>query len=529
MATPGPTRERYDAIVVGAGIGGLVTAAYLAQAGKRVCVLDQHYVAGGNATVFHRVKKYEFDVGIHYIGDCEKSGAIPRILQGAGVEGVEFSEMDPDGFDIFRMPGLEFRTPKGLDRYRDRLVETFPAERKGIDKYCKIARGMWDQMRRVGGPPSKPMELMMFPFKAPTVTRWANATMRDVFDHCTKNPELRAVLYGFWGIHAVPPSRCSAMLHLMALMHYLKGAYYPKGGGQVMSDALVDRIHKHDGEVVLRRAVTEILVEDRRAVGVRTDKGETLRADLIVSNADLKKTILELLPRDALPEKYVARVDRFRMGLPLFVAYCATTLDLRTTGLGNNNIHIFPSIDFESIYKQVRAGKFSEGHYLYVTSASLKDPTNPRLCPPGEQNFQVMTIVPPDHAVWRANGPDDHKKAEYKEVKERYLEEILEATERQLIPGLRDSLTWREAATPISHERFVQSSGGTSYGIECSVDQFGARRPGYRAPVENLYLCGASTVAGHGIVGAMTSGLGAATAILGGGLTGKVFRGEPIA
>ncbi|MBZ0254038.1 MAG: NAD(P)/FAD-dependent oxidoreductase, partial [Candidatus Methylomirabilis sp.] len=465
----------------------------------------------------------------HYIGDCGPDGAIPRILQGLGLgDQIEFNELDPDGFDIFKFPDFTFRTPKGIDRYRDRLSELFPKEKRGIDKYCRIVSGLWDEMRRVSVPP-KGWEALLFPIKAPNMTRWAFATMQQVFDKLGMSRELRGALFGFSGIHAVPPSRCSALLHMAALMHYLKGAYYPKGGGQVISDALADKIRKHDGEICLKRRVEKIVVEDGRAVGVVTDKGERPRADLVVSNADLKKTLLELVGPENLPEKYVRRVEGFKMSLPLFVAYCATTLDLRDYGLGANNIHILPTYDFEEIYSAADAGRFTKDKWLYVTAASLKDPTNPRLAPAGEQNFQIMTICPAKHESWKVGSWRDHKSPAYKDVKERYLEEILEATEKVLIPGLRGSLTWREAATPISHERFVLSSEGTSYGIEASASQFGMHRPGYKAPVGGLYLCGASTVAGHGIVGAMSGGLGAASAILGGGLTGRVLRGEKVA
>jgi phytoene dehydrogenase-like protein len=122
----------WDAVVVGAGLGGLTAAAYLATNGLRTLVLEHHYVAGGNAHVFRRKalqgeRAFEFDVGVHYVGDCGPDGLIPTILRGAGLEGkIEFLEMDPDGFDTLMFPGLTFRVPKGWDRYRERLVAAFP-------------------------------------------------------------------------------------------------------------------------------------------------------------------------------------------------------------------------------------------------------------------------------------------------------------------------------------------------------------------------------------------------------------------
>ena len=114
-------------------VGGLTTAAYLATNGLRTLVLEKHYVAGGTSHVFRRKGKFEFDVGIHYLGDCGPNGMIPAILRTVGLEGkIEFLEMDPDGFDTLMFPGLTFRVPKGWDRYRERLVQAFPETVAGL-------------------------------------------------------------------------------------------------------------------------------------------------------------------------------------------------------------------------------------------------------------------------------------------------------------------------------------------------------------------------------------------------------------
>ena len=129
-----------DVAIIGAGMGGLTAGAYLAKAGVKVAVFDSHYVAGGCATMFSRgtsERRYHFDIGLHYIGDCEPGGNIPRLLEGVGAE-VSFEEMDPDGFDTIVLPELEFRIPRGREAYRERLVETFPSERRGIDRYVRL-------------------------------------------------------------------------------------------------------------------------------------------------------------------------------------------------------------------------------------------------------------------------------------------------------------------------------------------------------------------------------------------------------
>src|SRR5438093_479251 len=121
--------RRWDAIVVGSGLGGLSTAAYLATNGKRTLALEQHDILGGCSQVFRRKRRYEFDAGVHYLGDCEPGGVTPTVLGGVGLEGrVEFCELDRDGHDTLLFPDFTFRVPRGWNHYLDRLLEQFPGE-----------------------------------------------------------------------------------------------------------------------------------------------------------------------------------------------------------------------------------------------------------------------------------------------------------------------------------------------------------------------------------------------------------------
>src|SRR5208337_2039146 len=131
--------ERFDVIVVGAGIGGLTAAAVLARRGKKVLLVDQHMVAGGNATIFRR-RGYEFDIGIHYLGTCQPDGMMARVLRAAGIDDLEFEELDSDGYDTLVFPDFEFRIPKGMEAFRNRLCEFFPREKRGIDRYFTLLR-----------------------------------------------------------------------------------------------------------------------------------------------------------------------------------------------------------------------------------------------------------------------------------------------------------------------------------------------------------------------------------------------------
>jgi phytoene dehydrogenase-like protein len=521
----------WDAIVIGSGLGGLTAAAYLATNGKRVAVLEQHYVAGGNAHVFRRkVQKqtFEFDVGVHYIGDCAPGGAIPNVLRGLGLGGkVEFLEMDPEGFDTVVYPGLTFRVPKGWDRYRERLVAAFPDDETGLHHCLDVFEAILREMRALQAARTglNPAQLAQ---QAPTLLRWANRPVSALFDECGLGQKARAVLLAESGAYAVAPSRTPVVVHAGLLDHYLKGAYYPKGGGQVLPARLVEVVRANGGEVRPRTRVDRIMVEGGKVRGVRLTPGDELCAEVVISNADLKRTLLQMVGAEHLSPATVARTEAYRMSLPIFCVYLGLDIDLRER-MPNTNYWYCASYDIEGIYQACYEGRLPEAFPLLITTATVKDARPGSFAPAGCSSMEIMTWVPAGYDFWRvhegpAAGERYHRDAAYRANKDA-LTELMIAGAEQVLPGIREHIVWQEAATPITQERYTLSTGGTSYGIETALDQFGPARPGPATEVEGLYLAGASTTSGHGIVGAMRGGVATAGAVLGRNLTREVDEG----
>ena len=522
-------RTNWDAIVIGSGLGGLTTAAYLATNGLRTLVLEKHYVAGGNAHVFRRKQMFEFDVGVHYLGDCGPDGTIPTVLRGVGLEGkVEFLEMDPDGFDTLMFPGIEFRVPKGQDRYRERLVATFPDDETGLHRCLDVLQGVASEFAKVKLP-VEPEDVPRLMQEAPNFMKWGMRTLGELFDDCGLGQKARAVLAAESGTYALPPSRAPVIMPAVLMDHYLKGAYYPKGGGQVLPAHIVDVIRSNGGEVRTRAGVERILVEDGKAAGVRLTTGEEFRAPVVVSNADLKRTFLEMVGEEHLSPRTIARVRQFRMALPLFCVYLGLDIDL-SDRMPNTNYLYSTSFDTEGLYQDCYEGRVPSELALFITVASLKDPHTKAIAPEGHSNLQIMTMVPADYSLWGiekgpVSGEKYHRNPVYQSLKQRLTDALVEGAER-VIPGIRDHIVWKEAATPISQEHFTFSTGGTSYGIELTVDQFGPNRPSPETEIDGLFLAGASTVFAHGIAGVMRGGVGCASAVLGRDLQSEVAAGR---
>jgi phytoene desaturase len=514
---PTVDQDAFDVIVVGAGTGGLTVAALLARRGRSVLVLDQHSVAGGNATVFKR-PGYEFDVGLHYLGDCGPGGGIPRILKAAGVEDVAFREMDADGFDTLVFPDFTFRVPKGLDAYRARLIERFPAEARGIDRYVDVLRAIWSLQGAAGGGIS-----VKALWRARKAVRYFNATLQTLFDRCTKDVRLRGVLAGQSGDYAEPPSRASAVMHAMVVTGYLQGAYYPAGGGQAISDRLARAIERQGGKILLSASVTRIVVDGGRVEGVEfesKDLGRCLvRAPVVVSDADLKETMLGLVGAAHLRPSTVLRLHRYEMAPALGVVYLGVRRNLQASGVPNTNFWVHPSYDQEPVYADARAGRFHPQPFCYVSIATLKDPDNPHAAPPGVANVELATVVPSEPEAWGTTAEDMmmgtyRDNPRYRELKTAFAARLVAAADR-VIPGLEKDIVFREVSTPLTHRRYTRSTGGTAYGIAPIPSQFLFRRPSHATEIPGLYLCGASTYTGHGIPGVMWSGVLAASRVAG--------------
>ncbi len=518
-------------IVIGSGLGGLTTAAYLAAAGRDVLVLEHHDIAGGNSQVFRR-GPLEFDVGIHYLGQCVEHGPIPSVLHGLGIEDrITFRELDPEGFDELHLPDLTFRVPKGWTQYRANFAAAFPDEVDAFDAYGEVMRSIGAQWGSfaVGGP-------------APAIDAHADTTLGELFDRLGFSARVRTVLGHLAGTYGSSPATASVLVHALLTTHYTAGAYYPEGGGQVFAARLVEVIEAFGGEVrtLTRVERIEVATDETtgrpRAVGVwaRPVRGddrelEFLPAARVVSNADVRRTLLELVGAEHLSTDTARWIAEAEMSLGLVCLYVVVDVDL-SDRLRNANVLVFDDDDLEAVLAPLERGERpTDVPFAYFSFASLKDPTNRHLCPPGHTNFQVMTLAPRGYGAFGiddgpASGARYRREESYRELKQWYTDRLLDHAERLLGP-LRDHIVHAEVATPVTHERYTLSTEGTSYGFAHTPAQSGRRRPAYATEIDGLHLVGAGTVGLHGIAGVMAGAVACAAEILDRPLLAEVMMG----
>ncbi|MFE7153837.1 phytoene desaturase family protein [Streptomyces sp. NPDC057636] len=517
--------DSWDAVVVGSGIGGLVCAAYLAVSGKRVLVAEQGGVAGGNSHVFRRRRAYEFDVGVHYLGDCGPDGLLPAVLDGLGLrERLTYREMNPDGFDRIVIPGATLDMPADWATYRKRLQEACPADAAGIDTFLDVVAGLGTE-RRDAIVAAEDLPMSELPQHAPQSVAWGRRTLTELFDHCGLSPRARTLLAAQSPNYGMAPDEATVALHATVTDHYIRGAYYPQGGGQMLAAGLLEVIRAHGGALRTYSRVTRIAVEEGRTRGVEFADGSRASAPVVVSNADYRRTMLDLVGAQNLPRRLAAKTRDARMALPWAAVYVALDRDIEQ----HANLWWYRGDDIERFYAGLRAGTVEGGSdFLFASFASGKDDVTPRICPPGHSNFQLMTLCPPGFEQWGVSaGPADGEKYRrnpaYQKEKTRLTDAVLDAAEELLGP-LRGHITHLETATPLTHERYTLSSGGTPFGMA----HWGAAgaRPDSATFVEGLYIAGADTRYGNGITGSAVSGIACAGRILDRRLMHEVHTGS---
>lgn len=495
----------YDTIVIGAGAGGLAAAVALAQAGQNVLVCEQHDVPGGWTHSFS-LEGYRFNTGVHYVGELGEGERLRQIYEGLGIsQDLMFLELNPDAYDHLFIGEEQFDIPKGKETYVARLKARFPDEAAGIDRlFRQIGDIFWVLQRIVD-------EEWLSVWRRPGALPWYARSGGALINHYVQDPLLRAILTAQAGTHGLPPSQVSAPIHAAVMHHYFTGGYHPLGGGMAIARAFIRALKRAGGTIRLQTPVQRILLDGRRAVGVELHDGEIVYSRHVVSNADPTVTFGQLIGRDHLSRRLRRKLRTTGFSTSCVSLYLVVDSAAWGTGLDSGNYWFFDHDDMEWIYQQ-GLGDYIVHHpppVLFVTVTTLKDPSKMHR---GYHQVEVFTFVSYDAFARWEDQPSGHRDRDYQQLKQRITERILVALERRW-PGTRNAVLFHDLGTPLTNAHYVKAHRGNIYGIDKGVWQAGPL--GFRTTTEfeNLFLCGASTMA-HGICYTTNSGLTAAAKIL---------------
>jgi all-trans-retinol 13,14-reductase len=494
----------YDAVVIGAGLGGLSAAAAFARQGFKVLVLEQHSVPGGYASAFKRPGGFTFDVSLHSTTVGLRNGIANLISGFPEIEDVVFAPHRPLYRAVY--PDYDIRVPdRDMASYIALLKKNFPDDGAAIDGIFADMKGFTDDVQRLSGAGGQ-ANMADFPKAYPFLFKNFNRTWGAMLDERVQNPKLKAVISGLWGYFGLPPSKLSAFYYAMPLVGYLEnGGFYPAGTSQRISDAFVGLIKKNGGEVKLNTRVERVLTLDHAATGVRTADGAEYKARAVVSNANAVDTLTRMMDEREFLKDTLARMDKYSISFSTLLIWMGLKTDLvRKVGIKDSEIFFTPGYDVEAAYEEALAGGLPDNPGFGLT---LYDNVCPGCSPKGKNTVNIITMQGYDH--WKKYETDYFygNKDAYNKEKMRLADILIGQAEKKFLPGLRQAIEVLEVATPLTNLRYTSNPRGAIYGWDQTVDNSGQRRFPQKTPIKNLYLAGAWTFPGHGYGACIPSGL----------------------
>lgn len=483
---------KVDYLIVGSGLSALVFGALMANAGKKVRILESHEHPGGFGHTFTMAKKYIFNAQLHYVWDCGEGHTVNCILKQLGLaQKITFERYDPSGFDHMRMPGYALDIPSDSSTLIQRLSRLFPDHQQSIQQFIeevqKVRAGL-----KVLSPPVQPLDLLRHVGRVSTTAQYVNSTLQDVFNRF-KLPEAAQTLLALqWPDFLLPPNQLSFYAWVILFTSYQEGAFYPTQHFEAVINALVDVIGANGGQVLLNQEVVNFFVTDKTVNGVQTidritHATQDFTADTIICNMDPQKAA-KMIGIEKF-SKSVQKQLSYDYSPSNFMAYCVVKdLDLRDYGFGKWNTFHTEVTNLNEAFEYMYVNHdFSQPSFAITTPTLLTEAQ--RDCPEDCQVIEFLTVA--NYGYFR--GLLEHDRKLYTQKKEEILDRILDVVEKHYIPNLRDHLVFQITGSPTTNERFCSCPKGNSYGSSLTPKNMGLGRLTHRSSLQNFYFCNASS------------------------------------
>lgn len=480
--------DKYDVVVIGAGLAGLSCGAFLAKGGKRVKVFERNQVPGGCCTTFQR-KGFKFDSGPFYCRDVEpgdqvydeEARPIYETIDALNIrKEVQFYQTDKMRYIFSDGP---MNIPTTMNEAIRMLSEKFPHERQGIKNLFRVCTEIKNAVNQHS--------------TSPIISKYKDKNANDLVADYLKDRSLKNLITGI-GFIGLTSDKFSAITKAHALLRRWGPIYSPADGMQSLTNAYVKGLQKYGGELEFGTMITGIITEKGKAIGVKTKDNKRIGANYVVSAVAALQTFGDLIEEKKMDKEYMNWFKTQEVSMSAFLVYLGVDLDIREMDVASIN-YVHETANVEQGYEACMKGHFEDAWFVvYVPSLF-----NPTLCPNvhgKNENIVIIHTYAPYEIDWEKR-------------KDGVANLMIEKAER-IIPNLKKHIIVREAATPLTFERYTMNTRGAISGWRQTPEFIQAGRLDQKTPIKGLYLAGHWTRPGPRTTLSVISGRNAAELIM---------------
>lgn len=495
------TKDYYDVVIIGAGVGGLTTGALLSKAGLSVLILEKEPVPGGYLSGFKR-GSFRFDTAIHWLNQYGPEGMVTKVFKALGKDYPK--SIIQNRIRRYKGDSFDFLLTNEPDKLKEQWIKDFPNEKEGIERFFNRAKKIgeafskfnlifrssetmtvWEQIKRIP-------DLIKFGSAfLPYIRFTGEKGLQKGLDKYFKDKELQKLFHG--------------NTELLSCLVPIGWAYYkdyqsaPLGGGQVITEWLQHIVEYYSNTVKLRSQVNKVLVENGKAKGVQfTHKGKDLQAKCkyVIAACDLETLYNKMLPKEFIKSNTREKFNNAALYSSSFTISIA--LDCPAEQLGFNEELV--SLINEAVPLAHNESDDPERTELSIIAPSCRDKS---LAPEGSGTLMLYMPASIQYSNYWNTGKDKSdnyvRNEEYSKLKNDLALKLIKRVEDKLAPGLSSHILFYDVATPITHWRYTGNKDGTIMGARPGKKNMQSKVAHYRTPVKNLFVSGHWAELGGGV------------------------------
>ncbi len=480
--------DSYDAVIIGAGNGGLIAAAELAMRGVNILLLEQHNLPGGFASSFVR-GRFEFETSLHELydwGPDSNKGGTRRLLERfeldsefiAVPEAYRLIVTDPD-------EDIDVVMPFGIEAYLDAIEKAVPGCRDSVSKFFELAQDIDKATSYLGRSRGNPDQEMLLKEHS-NFLKTAAYSVEEIENALNIPEKAKSILNAYWLYLGIPASRVNSTIFTSMVYGYiLKGAYIPKFRSHDYTTALDSKIRELGGKIEYNTTVEKILVENGKVIGVETSNGDKIETNHVISNASPTLTYNKLIhPKSEVPEIAYKEINARRHGISTFVVYMGLDATAEELGLKDYSYFICNTMNTEELYEALNNLETPNVQATICLNNAIPDCSPPGTC--------IVSIT----SAFLPGSWDNVKPEEYFKIKNKVAEGLINNFEKATGAPIKDHIEEIEVATPQTISRFTGAYNGVVYGYE--PDSWDSIVPRLAMMNDDKHIDGLEFCGGHG-------------------------------